>query len=463
MMLHHHPEWKGCEDGPQARSLVRKQDPDMRASFFGVPARPETLPDWIEYQRSPSPEQLRALYDRAAIFVAPNRTEGWGLTGCEALLCGAALVVTDIDGHRESVFDGQTALTSAARSPHALAENIHRLIQDPALRIQLTKNGCNLFGSSHGNVPRPASRWRCVLRYLKRVGTGCRMNTAAIVVTFHPRIEYIQNLAAVRAQVDLLIVVDNGSAQAQLQQLRSAAQDPGFILIENGENLGIAAALNLGVCRAHQEGCRWVALFDQDSVLTEGFVAAMVAEFRAYRQHKQIMQIVPRYVDPETGVERTVCASQDGGVFLSITSGSLFSMEAFERCGLFDEDLFIYCVDDDFSLRLRKQGFYIGVSKKAVLLHQSGHPTSRTFFGKTLTTKHYRPEVRYYYARNKVRILRSYGRRFPRLIIPTLREFVSIPVKIALMEDASWSKIKLFLRGLADGVAGRVGPLRQAD
>jgi len=141
MMLHHHPEWKGCEDGPQARSLVWKQDPDMRASFFGVPARPETLPDWIEYHRSPSPEQLRALYDRAAIFVAPSRTEGLGLTGCEALLCGAALVANDIDGHRESVFDGQTALTCAVRSPHALAENIRRLIQDPALRIQLAKNG----------------------------------------------------------------------------------------------------------------------------------------------------------------------------------------------------------------------------------------------------------------------------------------------------------------------------------
>jgi rhamnosyltransferase len=137
-------------------------------------------------------------------------------------------------------------------------------------------------------------------------------------------------------------------------------------------------------------------------------------------------------------------------------------MEAFEECGLFQENLFIYCVDDDFSLRLRKRGFFIGENRNAILLHRSGHPTSRKLFGKTIATKNYRPEVRYYYARNKVWILRFYGGTFPRIIIPTLREFVTIPLKIAVMEDESWTKIKLFIRGLADGVAGRMGPLRQA-
>jgi glycosyltransferase involved in cell wall biosynthesis len=141
MMLYHNAEWKGCEEGLQALSLVREKDPQTRAILFGVTARPATLPDWIEYHQSPSPKQLRELYNRAAIFVAPSRTEGWGLTGCEALLCGAALVATDIDGHREFAFHEQTALTSPARSPSALAQNILHLIQNPALRIQLAKNG----------------------------------------------------------------------------------------------------------------------------------------------------------------------------------------------------------------------------------------------------------------------------------------------------------------------------------
>jgi hypothetical protein len=60
-------------------------------------------------------------------------------------------------------------------------------------------------------------------------------------------------------------------------------------------------------------------------------------------------------------------------------------------------------------------------------------------------------------------ILRFYGKTFPRLIVPTLREFVTIPLKIALMEDGSLEKIKMFVRGLADGVAGRMGRLRHAE
>jgi glycosyltransferase involved in cell wall biosynthesis len=141
MMLYHNAKWKGCDDGLEALSLVREQEPSLRVVFFGVPARPKTLPDWIEYRESPSPELLRELYNRAAIFVAPSRTEGWGLTGCEALLCGAALAATDIDGHREFAFHGRTALTSPARDPGALAENILRLIHDPELRIRLARNG----------------------------------------------------------------------------------------------------------------------------------------------------------------------------------------------------------------------------------------------------------------------------------------------------------------------------------
>jgi rhamnosyltransferase len=285
----------------------------------------------------------------------------------------------------------------------------------------------------------------------------------AIVVTFHPRAEYVENISKMLAQVDLLIAVDNGSAENELAGIRNASQQHRYFrLIENGENLGIAAALNVGVREAQREGCRWVALFDQDSVVTDGFIEKMIADFKAYSHQREIMQIVPRYIDPETGIERPLSVFDDGGAFLAITSGSLFSIEAFEKCGLFQEDLFIYCVDDDYSLRIRKKGFFIGMSKDAILLHRSGHPISRKLFGMTVTTKNYQPEIRYYYARNKVWILRFYGLTFPRLIFPTLREFVTVPLKIALMERGASEKIKLFIRGLADGVTGRMGRFSQA-
>jgi rhamnosyltransferase len=284
---------------------------------------------------------------------------------------------------------------------------------------------------------------------------------SAIVVTFHPQAEHVRHLAKVREQVDVLIVVDNGSNAEGLAALRSAGEEVGFRLIENGDNLGIGAALNRGVREAQREGCQWVVLLDQDSVVSDRFILTMIEEFESYRSHRKILQIVPRYVDPETGTERPVSRYNDGGVFLTITSGSLFPMEVFDKCGMFQEDLFIYCIDDDYSLRIRKSGYFIGMSKKAVLLHRSGHPTSRKLLGMKISTRNYRPEVHYYYARNKVRILRTYGQTFPRLILPTLREFATIPLKISLMEDASWRKLKLFTLGLLDGFAGRTGRVRE--
>jgi rhamnosyltransferase len=285
---------------------------------------------------------------------------------------------------------------------------------------------------------------------------------SAIAVTYHPTLEHLENLRKLRAQVDVLIVVDNGSKEETLAELRLVGRQTQFVLIENGANLGIATALNRGVREAQREGCRWIALFDQDSMVTDGFMAALIQDFEELQKTKNIVQIVPRYLDPATGRERPVSRFADGGVFLSITSGSLFSMEAFERCGLFQEELFIYCVDDDYSLRIRKRGFFIGASRNAVLLHASGHPTSRKILGRTISTRNYRPEARYYYARNKVWILRRYGFDFPRLILPTLREFVTTVLKIALMEEGFPRKIEFFLWGLADGIRGKTGPMRRA-
>src|ERR1700724_2441922 len=138
---------------------------------------------------------------------------------------------------------------------------------------------------------------------------------SAIVVTFHPCKEHFENLAKIRAQVDLLIVVDNGSSEKELAEIRHNSEELGFHLIENGENLGIAAALNLGVRVAQKEGYRWVALFDQDSAVTERFIATLIGEFQTYKSEKNIMQIIPRYLDPETGIEGPISRlsrSKDG-------------------------------------------------------------------------------------------------------------------------------------------------------
>lgn len=133
--------WKGSVYGIDAVILLKARFPDLRAEMFGLHARPDALPSWILYHQQPPQDELRRLYNRAAIFLAPSLSEGWGLPPCEAMVCGAAVVATDIDGHREFAVDGDTALLVPAMDPEALAVAAARLIDDTALRVRIAKRG----------------------------------------------------------------------------------------------------------------------------------------------------------------------------------------------------------------------------------------------------------------------------------------------------------------------------------
>ena len=130
-MLYHTLKWKGCDDGLTAILQVKARHPNLEAELYGVPPRPKSLPDWIAYRRNPPQAELRAIYNRAAIFVAPSWAEGWSLTTHEAAVCGAAICATDIEGYRPVVIPNETALVSPAMLPEALAHNIDQLINDP--------------------------------------------------------------------------------------------------------------------------------------------------------------------------------------------------------------------------------------------------------------------------------------------------------------------------------------------
>src|SRR5271170_6708788 len=119
-----------------------------------------------------------------------------------------------------------------------------------------------------------------------------RNQVCAVIVSFQPRAEDLGNLAKVRPQVEKLVVVDNGSSAEKLRVLRRASQELNFDLIENGENLGIGAALNIGVRWAEANGSRWVALFDQDSTVTEDFIAQMLADFEHCARRRNILLLV---------------------------------------------------------------------------------------------------------------------------------------------------------------------------
>lgn len=161
-MLYHEYDWKGSADGLAALRIAKSSLPDLRAELFGTCRAPVALPGWISYHRNPRQSELRAIYNRSAIFVSPSWAEGWPLPPAEALMCGCALACTDIGGHNEYAIRAVTALTSLSRDPVGLAENIVRLVHDAELRLKLSAQGYRFIRQFTWQVA--ADRFAAVLK-----------------------------------------------------------------------------------------------------------------------------------------------------------------------------------------------------------------------------------------------------------------------------------------------------------
>ena len=70
----------------------------------------------------------------------PSRFEGWGIVAVEAAACGKPVVGSDIPGLRDAVQDNATGLLSPPENIELLTDNAIRLLSDPDLRLQMSRN-----------------------------------------------------------------------------------------------------------------------------------------------------------------------------------------------------------------------------------------------------------------------------------------------------------------------------------
>lgn len=140
-MMNHYDERKRCTDTFAALKIVKERFPALEVNVFGVPPRPTELPPWFHYFQTPDRSTHNFIYNDSAIYVAASKAEGFALPPGEALICGCALVCTDIGGFGVLAKHEETALLSPVFDVEALAKNIIRLIEDNELRIRLAKNG----------------------------------------------------------------------------------------------------------------------------------------------------------------------------------------------------------------------------------------------------------------------------------------------------------------------------------
>lgn len=137
-MYHRHPV-KGPEVLIEALRDLRRRRPEVTASV--VAARPPShrLPEWVDLSIRPARDELRALYNRAAVCLHTSRVEGWGLVPMEAAACGCAVVATASRGPREFLTPGRSMVEVPVGDARGLAEAAARVLSDVPLRTRLAE------------------------------------------------------------------------------------------------------------------------------------------------------------------------------------------------------------------------------------------------------------------------------------------------------------------------------------
>jgi len=295
-------------------------------------------------------------------------------------------------------------------------------------------------------------------------GQSHRPCTGAVVVFYHPDAACIERANRL-ASVMHCVVVDNTPAMPSARPLLLSSE---IEYLPNGENAGIARALNQGVEALLRRGAESAILFDQDSEPTPQLLSqlpSLIASANA--SGDPVALIGPAYEDKRLGgvapfvrfrpwkLERIAPeGSELIDVDFLITSGSCINLKWWSAIGPMDDALFIDFVDLEWCVRAKRAGFRVLGVPWIRLAHELGSEPVRVL-GRIYPM--HSPVRHYYLFRNAVALIR-------RPYLPfswKSTELMKLPVRIviySLFPTERMKHLKMAIRGLFDGWRGKQGP-----
>ncbi|MBK8469011.1 MAG: glycosyltransferase [Actinomycetales bacterium] len=287
----------------------------------------------------------------------------------------------------------------------------------------------------------------------------------ALVVLYRPDPALLAGQRAGLAdQVDRVVYVDNGDGVAALGLgAGSPVTRPGDTVIGSGVNVGLAAALNVGLAHARACDAQQVLLLDQDSVPAADLVVALQRALAT--DPARAVAAGPAIVDELTGeseyfarlrlpLNRRIHSAEEAGaeffdVDFLITSGTLLDLALAERVGPMDESLFIDSLDFDWSFRARAMGLRLLATFSTTLRHRRGDQVVVTPVGKLRVHSASRM---YFMHRNRIRL---YRRRYVPLAWK-VHDVGRLVVKLGLLlifVPGRLDRLRAVLRGIRDGLS----------
>ena len=190
-----------------------------------------------------------------------------------------------------------------------------------------------------------------------------------------------------------LIVVDNGSKDGSVKKL--IERFPDLRIHQTGDNLGYAGGNNAGIRIAMSEGCDYVWILNNDTIVDRDSLRVMVNKMEmnpdaglcgatlVYADHKEVVQAMGggsynRWLGTTKNIGDgwDLDSINDVDTTPDFIAGAsvLVSNKFLEEIGLMNEEYFLYYEEIDWAVR-SNENFSLIYAKESIVYHKEGSST----------------------------------------------------------------------------------------
>ena len=246
-----------------------------------------------------------------------------------------------------------------------------------------------------------------------------KIKIASLIVLYLPdKFNLINCISSQLHQVDKILIIANSKID---ENILLSFNDDRIEIVYNIENLGIAAAQNIGIRMLKDQKYDFVLLSDQDSNFPSNYVSDMSNKYFSLSKKYKIAALCPLFFNSQNKkiypmIKRIlflrikfVNPKKINFVTEAISSGMFIPTKVFKDIGTLNEMLFIDWVDFEWCWRALNKNYKICVNSDLMINHELGIENNNFFTKKFPKFKYFR----YYYIFRNGIYLSLFGRELP--------------------------------------------------
>jgi len=256
-----------------------------------------------------------------------------------------------------------------------------------------------------------------------------------------------------------VILVDNESNFEKINKIKSDFNK--VEVIESKENLGFASANNIGIKYAIKNKIEYLMLLNNDTEVNKKFLAPLLNSFKNDNLLGAVQPLIMNYnnrakvwnaggyLNNFFGFPYTNNKIKNKNLQIDWITGCciVLKTKVIKKAGLIDEDFFAYYEDVDWSLRIKKLGYKLGVVDSSVIFHHGTKSSNNSNFEGNLS-----PFVHYLNIRNHIYLIKKHGDKFNFIGVVFYQFFKIFFYSIYFLLRLRFNKLKMVYNGFIDGI-----------